>query len=99
MPSAASVTGNWADIIQLRGLERTVSTAPAKLDAVHGVTVPQLIPASTSTRYFTSVAPVPMTVALPEAMVKVPEPFVGTPSLTGLDDEPVLGMSPSALWV
>src|SRR5689334_7541617 len=96
MFSAASVTGDSAERIQLRFRAMTVSTVAAKLAGVQTGLLPQTIPSSTSTRYFTSMLPVPTTSLPPDAPVNVPAPLLGTPSAAGAVADPV---SPPAATV
>src|SRR3954447_9404114 len=72
-------------------------TASAKPSGVHLVTLPQTMPSSSSTRYFTRVSPVPTTSVEPFATVNVPAPFVGVPSLVAEAAGLAAGLSAPAL--
>src|SRR2546429_8742740 len=78
-----SVIGALAEAVQPRGAATIWSTAAANRVVVQAGLVPQLMPSSPSTRYWTRVVPVPTMSVPPGAGVKVPAPCTGTPSAPG----------------
>src|SRR5262245_11517006 len=81
MCCAASVIGCSAEAIHPFGSARMPSVAAAKLAGVQTGLLPQVMPFSSSTRYFTRVLPAPTTSVPPAATANVPLPMDGTPSL------------------